>query len=39
VGRNPKTMIAAKISARTVVKFKVAPKLKKRINDNIHLIG
>lgn len=38
MGRNPKTMAAAEISAREVIKFKVAPKLKKRINDNIHLI-
>ncbi|KIE04585.1 Integration host factor, alpha subunit [Candidatus Jidaibacter acanthamoeba] len=39
LGRNPKTMEEATIPARKVVKFKVAPKLKKRINDNIHLIS
>lgn len=38
-GRNPKTMIEATIPARKVVKFKVAPTLKKRINDNIDNIG
>lgn len=37
-GRNPRTLVEAKITARKVVKFKVAPKLKKMINDNIHLI-
>ena len=35
VGRNPKTMIEAPIPERNVIKFKVAPTLKKRINDNI----
>ena len=35
IGRNPKTMIEAEIPARKVVKFKVAPTLKKRINSNI----
>lgn len=35
VGRNPKTMEEAKIPARTVVKFKIAPTLKKKINSNI----
>ncbi len=35
IGRNPKTMIEATIPARKVVKFKVAPTLKKRINGNI----
>jgi len=35
MGRNPKTMVEAKIPARTVVKFKVAPTLKKKINSNI----
>lgn len=38
VGRNPKNLVEAKIPARTVVKFKVAPTLKKRINSNIHMI-
>lgn len=38
VGRNPKTKEEAKIEARNIVRFKIAPKLKKRINDNIHLI-
>ena len=38
VGRNPKTMESAAIPAREVVKFKVAPKLKKKINDNINLV-
>jgi integration host factor subunit alpha len=35
VGRNPKTMKEAVIPARKVVRFKVSPTLKKRINDNI----
>ena len=35
VGRNPRNMVEAEIPARTVVKFKVAPTLKKKINDNI----
>ena len=39
IGRNPKTMIETVIPARKVVKFKVAPTLKKRINDNIENIG
>lgn len=39
VGRNPKTMIETAISARKVLKFKVAPTLKKKINDNIETIG
>jgi integration host factor subunit alpha len=39
VGRNPKTMAVADIPARKVVKFKVAPTLKKRINDNISSIS
>jgi integration host factor subunit alpha len=38
VGRNPKTMKEAVIPARQVVKFKVAPTLKKRINSNIQQI-
>ncbi len=38
VGRNPKTMIEAKIPARRVVRFTPAPTLKKRINDNIRNI-
>ncbi|MCE2993244.1 MAG: HU family DNA-binding protein [Alphaproteobacteria bacterium] len=39
VGRNPKNLKEALIPERTVVKFKVAPTLKKRINTNIHLIN
>lgn len=39
LGRNPKTMVQAKIPARKVIKFKVAPTLKKRINSNIHQIN
>jgi integration host factor subunit alpha len=35
IGRNPKTMKEAVIPARKVVRFKVSPTLKKRINDNI----
>jgi integration host factor subunit alpha len=35
VGRNPKTMEEAVIPSRKVVKFKVAPTMKKRINSNI----
>ncbi len=38
VGRNPKNMVEAEIPARTVVKFKVAPTLKKKINDNIECV-
>ena len=38
VGRNPKSLIEAVIPERIVVKFKVAPTLKKMINSNIHLI-
>jgi integration host factor subunit alpha len=38
IGRNPKTMEEAKIPARVIVKFKVAPTLKKRINSNINMI-
>lgn len=39
VGRNPKNLQEAVIPERTVVKFKVAPTLKKRINGNIkHII-
>lgn len=37
-GRNPKTMDLAEIPARRVLKFKVAPTLKKRINNNINQI-
>ena len=36
IGRNPKNLEAAIIPERDVVKFKVAPTLKKKINDNIH---
>lgn len=39
VGRNPKSLVEAIIPERIVVKFKVAPTLKKRINNNIHLIS
>lgn len=35
LGRNPKTLIAASIPERRVIKFKIAPTLKKRINSNI----
>jgi len=35
MGRNPKTMVEAKIPARKVVRFRVAPTLKKKINSNI----
>jgi integration host factor subunit alpha len=35
IGRNPKTMKEAVIPERNVVKFKVAPTLKKRINNTI----
>jgi integration host factor subunit alpha len=35
VGRNPKTMVESIISPRSVVKFKIAPTLKKRINSSI----
>lgn len=38
IGRNPKTMEDAIIPERTVVKFKVAPTLKKRINNSIKMI-
>ncbi|MDF3047956.1 MAG: ihfA [Candidatus Midichloriaceae bacterium] len=39
IGRNPKSLVEAIIPERIVVKFKVAPTLKKRINTNIHLIS
>jgi integration host factor subunit alpha len=39
IGRNPKSLVEAIIPERIVVKFKVAPTLKKRINSNIHLIS
>ena len=39
IGRNPKTMVAAEIPARQVLKFKSAPTLKKMINDNIDSIS
>jgi len=38
-GRNPKTMVETPIPARRIVRFKIAPTLKKRINDNIENIG
>tara|TARA_Y100000590_G_C15569380_1_gene957959 strand:- start:730 stop:1020 length:291 start_codon:yes stop_codon:yes gene_type:complete len=34
IGRNPKTKVEAKISARRVVKFKPSIKFKKKINAN-----
>lgn len=37
-GRNPVTMEEVLIPARTVVKFRVASTLRKRINNNINLI-
>jgi integration host factor subunit alpha len=37
VGRNPKTLAEAAIAARNVVKFSVAPTLKKKVNYNIKL--
>jgi integration host factor subunit alpha len=39
IGRNPKSLVEAVIPERKVVKFKVAPTLKKRVNSNIHLIS
>ena len=33
IGRNPKTMVVAKISARKIVKFKPSVKIKKKINS------
>lgn len=39
IGRNPKNLVEAVIPERTVVKFKVAPTLKKRINSNIESIS
>lgn len=39
IGRNPKTMKEATIPARQVMKFKIAPTLKKRINSNINQIS
>tara|TARA_B100000029_G_scaffold118978_1_gene112092 strand:+ start:172 stop:462 length:291 start_codon:yes stop_codon:yes gene_type:complete len=33
IGRNPKTKVKAKITARKIVKFKPSEILKKRIND------
>ncbi len=38
VGRNPKSLVEAIIPERIVARFKVAPTLKKRINDTVHLI-
>ena len=32
IGRNPKTKIEAKISARKVIRFKPSPLVKKRLN-------
>jgi integration host factor subunit alpha len=39
IGRNPKNLVEAVIPERNVVKFKVAPTLKKRINSNIKYIA
>ena len=39
IGRNPRSLVEAVIPERTVVKFKVAPTLKKRINSNIHYVA
>ena len=33
IGRNPKTMVVAKISARKIVKFKPSLKTKEKINN------
>tara|TARA_Y100000590_G_C15514008_1_gene936531 strand:+ start:758 stop:1048 length:291 start_codon:yes stop_codon:yes gene_type:complete len=33
IGRNPKTKVEAKISARKVVKFKPSEQIKKKINN------
>ncbi len=38
VGRNPKTMASAVIPERRVVRFKIAPSLKRRINENVNYI-
>ena len=38
MGRNPKTMEESIISERTVVRMRVAPTLKKMINNNIKMI-
>lgn len=38
VGRNPKNMQEVEILERTIPRFKIAPTLKKRINDNIDSI-
>lgn len=35
IGRNPKTLEEVTIPPRTVVKFKVAPTLKNKINSNL----
>lgn len=35
VGRNPKTMVEAKIDARRVVTFRASPLLKQAINDRV----
>ena len=39
IGRNPQTMKEVVIGERKVVKFKISPTLKKRINDTMQLIG
>jgi integration host factor subunit alpha len=39
VGRNPKNLKEALIPERDIIKFKIAPTLKKRINSNIGQIG
>ncbi len=39
IGRNPKTKVETMIQQRDVVQFRIAPTLKKKINDNIVLIS
>ena len=39
VGRNPKTMVNTLIPERKVVRFKVAPSLKRRINNSVNYIA
>ena len=36
MGRNPKTRIAAEISARRVVAFRPSPLLKQRVDDSLN---
>ncbi len=37
MGRNPKTRIAAEISARRVVAFRPSPLLKQRVDDSLNI--